>query len=127
MGTKIETIRCQREADAAARTIARRCSVPQSRARPRIKHPRIKHTGPTVLRKEVTLWREVLWILHSIIPNVCKRPTGYVNLNQSKAALDGLLTIARNAVRNVDRQSSAICESVAVAEQTLSNAFDFAH
>jgi hypothetical protein len=50
------------------------------------------------------------------------------NLNQSKAALEGLLTIARNAVRTVDRQSSTICEhSIAAAEQTLSNAFDFAH
>src|SRR5262249_8546135 len=50
------------------------------------------------------------------------------NLNQSKAALEGLLTIARNAVRSIDRQSSAICEhSIAAGEQTLSNAFDFAH
>src|SRR6266576_3218055 len=49
------------------------------------------------------------------------------NLNQSKAALEGLLTIARNAVRNGDRQLAPICEqSIAVAEQTLSNAFDFA-
>jgi hypothetical protein len=49
------------------------------------------------------------------------------NLNQSKAALDGFLTIARNAVRSIDRQSSAICEhSIAVAEQTLSNAFECA-
>ena len=49
------------------------------------------------------------------------------NLNQSKAALEGLLTIARNAVRNGDRQLSPICEqSIAAAEQTLSNAFDFA-
>jgi len=48
------------------------------------------------------------------------------NLNHSKAAFEGLLT--RNAVGNVDQQSSAICEhSIAVAEQTLSNAFDFAH
>jgi len=47
------------------------------------------------------------------------------NLNQSKVALEGLLTIARNAVRSLDRQSSAICEhSIAAAEQTLSNAFD---
>jgi len=30
------------------------------------------------------------------------------NLNQSKAAFEGLLTIARNAVRSIDRQSSAI-------------------
>jgi hypothetical protein len=36
--------------------------------------------------------------------------------------------IARNAVRSIDRQSSAICEhSIAAAEQTLSNAFDFSH
>jgi hypothetical protein len=50
------------------------------------------------------------------------------NLNQSNAALESFLTIARNAVRSIDRQSSAICEhSMAAAEQTLSNAFDFAH
>jgi hypothetical protein len=50
------------------------------------------------------------------------------NLNQSKAIFEGLLTIARNAVRTMDQQSSAICEhSIAVAEQTLSNAFDFSH
>jgi hypothetical protein len=50
------------------------------------------------------------------------------NLNYSKAAFEGLLTVARNAVRNIDQQSSAICEpSIAVAEQTLANAFDFAH
>src|SRR5262245_40235289 len=42
------------------------------------------------------------------------------NVNQSKAALEGPLTIARNAFRGVDQQVSAICE------QTLSNAFDFA-
>jgi hypothetical protein len=50
------------------------------------------------------------------------------NLNQTRAALEGLLTIARNAVRSADRQSAAIGEhSIAAAEQTLSNAFDFAH
>ena len=50
------------------------------------------------------------------------------NLNQSKAALEGLLTFARNALRSVDQQSSTICDhSIAVAEQTLSNSFDFAH
>jgi hypothetical protein len=50
------------------------------------------------------------------------------NLNQSKAALESLLTFTRNALRSVDQQSSAICDhSIAVAEQTLSNAFDFAH
>jgi hypothetical protein len=46
------------------------------------------------------------------------------NLNQSKVALEGFLTIARNAARSIDRQSSAICEhSIAVAEQMLSDAF----
>lgn len=50
------------------------------------------------------------------------------NLNQSKAALEGLLTFTRNALRSVDQQSSAICDhSIVVAEQTLSNSFDFAH
>jgi hypothetical protein len=50
------------------------------------------------------------------------------NLNQTKAGFDGLLAIARRAVRNFDRESCAICEhSIAAAEQTLSNAFDFAH
>ena len=46
------------------------------------------------------------------------------NLNQSKTALEGFLTIARNAARSIDRQSSAICEhSIAVAEQMLSDGF----
>jgi hypothetical protein len=50
------------------------------------------------------------------------------NLNQSKAAFDGLLAMARNAARGLDRQTCAICEqSIAAAEQTLENAFDFAH
>ncbi len=50
------------------------------------------------------------------------------NLNQSKAAFEGLLTIARNAVRGADQQASAICEhSMLFAEETLSNTFDFAH
>jgi len=50
------------------------------------------------------------------------------NLNRSKAALEGLLTFTRNAVRSVDQQSSAICDhSIAVAEETLSNAFEIAH
>jgi len=50
------------------------------------------------------------------------------NLNQSKAAFEGLLTVARNAVRDVDQQADAICEhSMLFAEETLSNAFDFAH
>jgi hypothetical protein len=50
------------------------------------------------------------------------------NLNQSKAAFDGLLTVARKAVRDVDQQTAAICEhSMTFAEETLSNTFDFAH
>ena len=50
------------------------------------------------------------------------------NLNQSKAAFEGLLTIARNAVRGVDQQAAAIREhSMLFVEETLSNTFDFAH
>ena len=50
------------------------------------------------------------------------------NLNQTRAALEGLLTITRNAVRSADRQSAALGEhSIAAAEQTLSNAFDVAY
>jgi hypothetical protein len=50
------------------------------------------------------------------------------NLNQSKAAFDGLLAMARSAARGLDRQTCAICEhSIAAAEQALENAFDFAH
>jgi hypothetical protein len=50
------------------------------------------------------------------------------NLNQSKAAFDGLLTVARKAVRDVDQQTAAICEhSMTFAEETLSNTFNFAH
>jgi hypothetical protein len=41
------------------------------------------------------------------------------NLNQRKAAFEGLLTIVRNAVRSADRESSPICEqSIAAAEQS---------
>jgi hypothetical protein len=50
------------------------------------------------------------------------------NLNQSKAAFEGLLSVARNAVRDVDQQAAVICEhSMSFAEETLSNAFSFAH
>jgi hypothetical protein len=50
------------------------------------------------------------------------------NLSQSRAVLEGFLTFTRNALRSIDQQSSAICEhSMAIAEQTLSNAFEFAH
>jgi hypothetical protein len=50
------------------------------------------------------------------------------NLNQSKAAFEGLLTVARKALRDVDQQTAAICEhSMTFAEETLSNTFDFGH
>jgi hypothetical protein len=50
------------------------------------------------------------------------------NLNQSKASFESLLTVARNAVHDVDQQTAAICEhSILFAEETLSNAFDCAH
>jgi hypothetical protein len=49
------------------------------------------------------------------------------NLNQSKAALEGLLMITRKAVDGIDHQASVIRErSLFLAEETLSNAFDFA-
>ena len=49
------------------------------------------------------------------------------NLNQSKAALEGLLMITRKAVDGIDHQASLIRErSMFLAEETLSNAFDFA-
>src|SRR5215469_7985821 len=48
------------------------------------------------------------------------------NLDQSRAAFEGLLTVARKAVREVDQQTSAICEhSISLAEETLANTFDF--
>jgi hypothetical protein len=49
------------------------------------------------------------------------------NLNQSKAALDGLLQITRTAVDGIDQQASLIRErSMLLTEETLSNSFDFA-
>ena len=49
------------------------------------------------------------------------------NLNQSRAAFEGLLTIARNAVGGVDQQAAFIRDSMTFAEETLANTFDFAH
>jgi hypothetical protein len=49
------------------------------------------------------------------------------SLNQSKAAFEGLLTIARNAVSGVDQQAAFIRDSMLFAEETLENTFDFAH
>jgi len=49
------------------------------------------------------------------------------NLNQSKAAFEGLLTIAQSAVRGVDQQAAFMRDSILFAEETLENTFDFAH
>ena len=49
------------------------------------------------------------------------------NLNQSRAAFEALLTIARNAVGGVDQQAAFIRDSMTFAEETLANTFDFAH
>ena len=50
------------------------------------------------------------------------------NLNQTKGAFDNLLAVARNAVRDLDRQTAAIWEqSMSFAGESLSNTFDFAH
>jgi hypothetical protein len=49
------------------------------------------------------------------------------NLNQSKAALEGLLMITRKAVDDIDHQASVVRErSLLLAEETLSNTLDFA-
>ncbi len=49
------------------------------------------------------------------------------NLNQSKAALEGLLMITRKAVDDIDHQASVVRErSLLLAEETLSNTYDFA-
>ncbi len=49
------------------------------------------------------------------------------NLNQSKAALEGFLMITRKAVDDIDHQASVVRErSLLLAEETLSNTFDFA-
>jgi hypothetical protein len=49
------------------------------------------------------------------------------NLSQSKVALDGLLMITRKAADGIDQQACALRErSLSLAEETLSNSFDFA-
>jgi hypothetical protein len=49
------------------------------------------------------------------------------NLNQSKAALDGLLQMTRKAADGIDQQALLIRErSMSLTEETLSNSFDFA-
>jgi hypothetical protein len=48
-------------------------------------------------------------------------------LNQSRAVLDGYLSISKKAVESADRQKSDFSNrSMLVAEETLSNAYDFA-
>jgi hypothetical protein len=65
---------------------------------------------------------------HAVQATNWMRAIAEQNLNQSKAAFEGLLTIARNAVRGVDHQAAAIREhSMLFAEETLTNTFDFAH
>ena len=49
-------------------------------------------------------------------------------LSQSQAVLDGYLAIGKRAFENADRQTNDMNKrSMLVAEETLSNAFDFAH
>ena len=49
------------------------------------------------------------------------------NLNQSKAAVESFLTITHKAIDELDQQASAIRErSMALAEETFQNTFDFA-
>ena len=50
------------------------------------------------------------------------------NLNQSKAAIETLLKVTKQTVSGIDHQASAVCKSsMRMAEETLSNTFDFAH
>jgi len=49
-------------------------------------------------------------------------------LNQSRAVLDGYLSISKKAVESVDRQTTDVSNrSMLIAEETLTNAYDFAH
>jgi hypothetical protein len=49
------------------------------------------------------------------------------NLNQSKAAFESLLTMARNGANGVHQQAAFIRDSMLFAEETLENTFDFGH
>ena len=50
------------------------------------------------------------------------------NLDQTKAAVESLLTITRKAVDDADRQASVIRErSLSLAHETFANAFEFVH
>lgn len=49
-------------------------------------------------------------------------------LEQSKVVLDGFMTAARSSADSIDQQASDIRErSLAMAAQTVTNSFDFAH
>jgi hypothetical protein len=49
------------------------------------------------------------------------------NLNQSKAALDGILIITRKTVDGIDQQASVVRERlISFVEETQSNIFEFA-
>jgi hypothetical protein len=50
------------------------------------------------------------------------------SLNQGKVVLEGYLTISREAIDILNRQMSDLGErSVSIAEESISNTFDFAH
>jgi hypothetical protein len=50
------------------------------------------------------------------------------NLNQTRSVLDGLLTTASKAVAGIDQQATEIRgRTMSLAQETLSNTFDFAH
>jgi len=58
----------------------------------------------------------------------CMREIAEQNLNQSKAAIESLLKITKQAVSGLDHQTSTVCKrSMQIADETLSNSFDFAH
>src|SRR5437868_5799239 len=71
---RIRQFRYHFEVGRSEQRIYTRRLVPALRNRPQIK----KYSSSASL-KEVMLWRKVLWILHSKIPNEpCKRPIGSV-------------------------------------------------
>ena len=87
--------------------------------------------------KEAELWPKIQRISLSKNTERAVQATNYgmnwmreiaeQNLNQSKAALEGLLMITRKAVDDIDHQASVVRErSLLLAEETLSNTFDFA-
>jgi hypothetical protein len=49
------------------------------------------------------------------------------NLDQSKAAVETLVIATRKAVHALDQQTSAVLGQSMLAEETLSNTFDFLH